>query len=301
MGWGRARVVATAPGGKATAADVFVFGEIVVARSSGGRFDLYAAQRANLADLRRLHADTLGASDPAFAPTGDRLAAVSLRDGNAELYAMDPDGTNVVRLTTDPALDGAPAFTPDGQTVVFHSDRSGKRQVYAVDADGQHLRQLTRDSTNGWPSVSPDGVVIAFVTTRDRNYDVWLMSRDGTEQRQFTRSPQWNERYPQFLRDGSLAYLVERREGDRTVTQVMRADILTGTVTSLSGIDLQISDFAVSPAGDLLALVVPVPGQERARTPMYHVVIVPVGGGVGTPVALPAGPGEQTISPAFLP
>jgi len=301
VGWGRTRVVATAPGGKTAAADVFVLGEIVVARSSGGRFDLYAVQRADLTDLRRIHRDTLGAFDPAFSPTGDRMAVVSIRDGNPEVYAMNPDGTESVRLTTAPGLDGAPAFTPDGRTVVFHSDRSGKRQVYAVDVDGQGLRQLTRDSTNGWPSVSPDGRTIAFVTTRDRNYDIWLMALDGSDQRQFTRSPQWNERYPQFLRDGSLAYLVERREADRTITQVMRADVRTATVTSLSGIDLPINDFAVSPAGDLLALVVPASGRGRSGSPVYHVVIVPVGGGVGTPVELPAGSTDQVTTPAFLP
>ncbi len=301
VGWGRTRIVATAPGGNSAAVDVFVLGEIVVARSNGGRFDLYAVQRADLTDPRRISDDTLGAFDPAFSPTGDRLAVVSMRDGNPDIYAMNPDGTESVRLTTASGLDGAPAFTPDGRTVVFHSDRSGKRQVYAVDVDGQRLRQLTRDSTNGWPSVSPDGRTIAFVTTRDRNYDIWLMAPDGSEQRQFTRSPQWNERYPQFLRDGSLAYLVERREADRTVTQVMRADIRTATVTSLSGTDLPINDFAVSPAGDLLALVVPTNGRDRSGAPVYHVVIVPVGGGVGTPVELPAGPTDQVTTPTFLP
>jgi len=300
-GWGRTRAVASGPGGKSVAVPVFVMGEIVVASSRSGRFELYAAQRDAVANLRRLWADTLGAADPAFSADGSRVAVVSARDGHPEIYVMDPDGTSAVRLTNDPAVEGAPAFTPDGRTVVFHSDRDGKRnQIFAVGLDGDPARQLTRDSTNSQPVVSPDGRTIAFVTTRTRNYDLWLMAPDGSQQRAFTTTPQWNERYPRFLGDGSLAYLVERREGGRTVTQVMRADLATGATTSLSGTDLQITDFAVSPAGDLLALVVPAAGQERNRAPTYRVVVVPVGA-TGAPVELPAAATEQMVTPAFVP
>jgi hypothetical protein len=97
-----------------------------------------------------------------------------------------------------------------------------------------------------------------------------------------------------------LAYLVERPEAGRTITQVMRADLATGAVTALSGADLQITDFAASTAGDLLALVVPTPGRGRDRAPVYRVVVVRVGA-TGTPVELPAPATEQTITPAFVP
>jgi hypothetical protein len=63
---------------------------------------------------------------------------------------------------------------------------------------------------------------------------------------------------------------------------------------------LPITDFAVSPAGDLLALVVAAPGQGRDRPPIHRVVVVPVGG-TGPPVELPAPATEQTITPAFVP
>jgi TolB protein len=300
-GWGRTRAVALGPAGKTVAVPVFVLGEVVVASSRNGRFGLYAARREALTDLRRLTPDTLGAADPTFSADGSRLAVVSSRDGNPEIYLMDPDGSNAVRLTNHPAVDGAPAFMPDGRTVVFHSDRvGGRNQIFAASTDGQPPRQLTQDSTNMQPAVSPDGRTIAFVSARTRNYDVWLMAPDGTGQRRFTTTPQWNERHPQFLGDGSLAYLVERPEAGRTITQVMRADLATGAVTALSGADLQITDFAASTAGDLLALVVPTPGRGRDRAPVYRVVVVRVGA-TGTPVELPAPATEQTITPAFVP
>jgi len=300
-GYGHARVSAAAPGGKNAAADIYVVGEIVVAssRAGPGKFQLYAAERSNLAQVTKLSPDTASASDPAFAPDGSRIAFVSQRDGNPEIYVMNADGTGLTRVTTDPLSDGRPAFTPEGQAIVFHSSRTaGKQQIWAANIDGTGLTQLTRDSVNSSPSVSPDGQIIAYVSARNKDSDIWLMGRDGSNQRQFTRSPQQRESEPRFLRDGTLAYLVERREGNRTVQQVVRADLTTGSVTALTGIDLAIASFGVSPAGDLVALVVNAQPQNR-RNPTFKVYIQPVSS--ATPVPMPTTGAEQMITPTFRP
>ena len=195
-GYYNSRVSAIAPGGKSAVADVYVVGEIVVAssRAGPGRFQLYSAERSNLAQFTKLSSDTGSASDPSFSSDGSRIAFVSQRDGNAEIYAMNADGTGATRLTTDPLTDGRPVFTPDGQTIVFHSSRTaGKQQIWSVNVDGTGLTQLTRDSVNASPSVSPDGQTIAYISTRNKDGDIWLMGRDGSNQRQFTRSPQQRE------------------------------------------------------------------------------------------------------------
>src|SRR2546430_6417054 len=127
---------------------------------------------------------------------------------------MDADGSKVARLTKHPQLDGHPVFTPDGQSILFQSQRAGgKLQIFSMNADGTGVKQLTQDSVNLAPAVSPDGRTIAYVSLRNKNYDIWLMARDGSNQRQFTKSPQWRESEPRFLKDGTLAYLVERQEG----------------------------------------------------------------------------------------
>ncbi|HEV8380062.1 MAG TPA: Ig-like domain-containing protein [Gemmatimonadales bacterium] len=305
-GYGHAKVTATAPGGKTAIADVYVVGEIVVASSRAfpntpGKFQLFTVERSNLAQLTKLTpaSDTTSASDPIFSPDGSRIAFVSQRDGNPEIYVMNADGTGATRITTDPQADGRPAFTADGQTVVFHSARSaGKQQIWAVNVDGSGTVQLTRDSVNSSPTVSPDGQTIAFVSTRNKETHIWLMARDGSNQRQFTRGAQQRESEPRFLRDGALTYLVERREGNRTVQQVMRADLATGATTALTGTDLAIASFAVSPSGDLVALVVNAQPQNR-RNPSYRVYVQPVSS--ATPVPLPTTGTEQMITPTFRP
>jgi len=300
-GYGHARITASAPGGKRAAVAVFVQGEIVLASSRSGRLQLYSAERSNLAQLRKVLDDSSTATDPAYSPDGSRIAFVSTRDGQPEIYVMDADGTDVARLTNSPGVDGDPSFTADGQAVVFHSNRTGHRQIFVQAITGSDAIQLTQEpADNSQPSVSPDGESIAFVSSRDGSDDVWLMSRDGSNQHNLTKSQQLKERSPHFLRDGSLAFLLEGKDGGRTVTQVVKMDLATGRMAPVTGTDLVIGDFAVSPAGDLLALVV------NVQKNVSRVYIQPVGtggggAGGGAPVAIPTTGAEQMVSATFMP
>ena len=80
--------------------------------------------------------------------------------------------------------------------------------------------------------------------------------------------------------------------------QVSRADLATGATTAITGTDLAIASFAISPSGDLLALVVNAEPQNR-RNPVYRVYVQPVSS--ATPVPLPTIGLEQMITPAFRP
>jgi uncharacterized protein YjdB len=302
-GPGHARVTATAPGGKTATVDVFVESELLLAGTRNGSLKLYWVDRANLSVLRRAASDTALATDPAISPDGSRVAFVGMRDGNPEIYVMDADGTNLTRVTNDPQPDGRPAFTPDGSGLVFQAQRmvNGKPflEIYSAALDGSGLKALTTDSLNQTPTVSPDGATIAFASTRNKNADIWLMSRDGSNQRNFTKSPQQTESEPRFLRDGSLAYLVERKDQtNRTVRQVVKVNLATGATTPLTGTDYLIAAFAVAPAGDLIALVVPSDPSNR-KNPLYRIYLQPTGG--GAPTMIPAGPTEQMQAPVFLP
>jgi hypothetical protein len=59
------------------------------------------------------------------------VAFSSARDGNNEIYVMDPDGADPVRITEDAASDVDPALSPDGRHIVFTSNRSGKASTGA--------------------------------------------------------------------------------------------------------------------------------------------------------------------------
>jgi TolB protein len=79
-------------------------------------------------------------SSPDLSASGDMVTFDSDRDTvvnpNVEIYSMAYDGTNVTRLTNNPAFDFDPVWSPDETKIAFVSDRDGSTEIYVMDADG---------------------------------------------------------------------------------------------------------------------------------------------------------------------
>jgi Tol biopolymer transport system component len=98
-----------------------------------------------------------------WAKGGDYVLFTSNRAGLWDIYRMDPDGSDVRRLTeTTEGFNGSwsLAQSPDGSELVFTSDRFGDSEVFlenmelfVVNIDGSNLRRLT---TNHWMDGHPD-------------------------------------------------------------------------------------------------------------------------------------------------
>jgi TolB protein len=127
---------------------------------------------------------------PAWSPDGSRIAFVSNRDGDVEIYVMKADGSDQIRLTDSPDFDGDPAWSPDGERIAFTSLRDGNGEIYVMNADGTNPVRLTNNEAHDWgPAWSPDGSRIAFVSERDGDAEVYVMNADGTEQTNLTNFP----------------------------------------------------------------------------------------------------------------
>ena len=99
----------------------------------------------------------------AKAPDTAKIAFVSNRDGNREIYIMNPDGTEKVRLTQNFSVDLYPTWSPNGEEILFVSDRDGSRDLYLMDADGSNVRRaLKKSARREHPTWSPDGKRIAY-------------------------------------------------------------------------------------------------------------------------------------------
>ncbi len=124
----------------------------------------------------------LGVIDPAEGahPGGNgRIAFETNRDGNLEIYSMNPDGTSQVNLTNDSAEDTDPVWSPDGTRIAFVKASEGHRNVYVMDEDGGGQTNLTPGAvTTGQgnegvnPTWSPDGTRIAYATSGG---DIWVV------------------------------------------------------------------------------------------------------------------------------
>ena len=67
---------------------------------------------------------------------GSRILFTSVRDGNTEVYTMNPDGANPVNLSRHPGADSGPVWSLDGKRIAFTSNRDGNGEIFVMDADG---------------------------------------------------------------------------------------------------------------------------------------------------------------------
>jgi N-acetylneuraminic acid mutarotase len=135
-------------------------------------------------------------------------------DGNFEIYGMKADGTGVVRLTQNSALDLDPALSPDKSKVVFMSNRTGNFEIYVMNANGTGVIQITNNSAfDGFASWSPDGSKIAFKSTRDGNPEIYSMNANGTGVTRLTNNPKIDTN-PAWSTNGLKIAFVSTRDGN---------------------------------------------------------------------------------------
>jgi Tol biopolymer transport system component len=161
---------------------------------------------------------------PASAP----IAFESNRDGNWEIYVIDPDGSDETRLTASDAVDVDSAWSPDGARLAFESarDRAGPSEIYAMNADGTGQTRLTVNPANDRnPKWSPFGTQIAFESDRDGNYELYVMDASGrspvrlTENSARDSDPAWSPDAKKLVfesdRDGNDEIYVMPVDGGR--------------------------------------------------------------------------------------
>jgi hypothetical protein len=129
----------------------------------GSGLRLASADFAQVSDLTLIESETA----PALSPDGQQVAFMERRGDDWDIYLINADGSDLRRLTTDPALNGLPAWSPDGQAIAFVSDRQGVWSIWVMSPDGSNQKQLF--TMEG----SPDGKVLF----EEHNSGGWLQER----------------------------------------------------------------------------------------------------------------------------
>jgi dipeptidyl aminopeptidase/acylaminoacyl peptidase len=162
------------------------------------------------------------------ASTVEQIVFDSNRGGDYQnIYVMDADGGNVVRLTTEETNDFAGPWSPDGQRVAFTRFGLTTSGVWVMNADGSGQIELTSTTQvdEGFPAWSPDGQRLAYTTRRDGNNEIYVMNADGSTPVRLTNNPA-DDFAPSWSPDGSRIAFVSDRDNPPGVYDiyVMNAD-----------------------------------------------------------------------------
>jgi dipeptidyl aminopeptidase/acylaminoacyl peptidase len=99
-------------------------------------------------------------ADAAFPGANGKIAFSSNRDGDTEIYTVNPDGSGLAQITHNSVPDTDPAWSPDGTRLTFVSNHD----IWVMDADGANAFTVTTNpNTEKWnPGWSPDGLQLVF-------------------------------------------------------------------------------------------------------------------------------------------
>ena len=122
----------------------------------------------------------------AQAPETPKIAFTSSRDGNRDIYLMNPDGTQQVKITNHRARDGMSAWSPTGEQILFSSDRNKQElhwDIYLMDADGSNVQAIfAKSADRSQPAWSPDGKQIAYTRREPSGNFIYISTIDGKQE-----------------------------------------------------------------------------------------------------------------------
>ncbi len=177
----------------------------------------------------------VGESQPAWAPSGARLAFVRYHDSlctptqpectvnQPDIFVMDANVQNATNLTDSDTFETSPDWSPDGSKIAFSGVRNRGWEILTMDPDGQNEMNLTGDAFEAFdeaPDWSPDSTKVVFMKQsqaggRCEPWEIWAVNRDGSGDTNLTNHPR-DDTYPSWSPDGSEITFSSNRNADAT-------------------------------------------------------------------------------------
>lgn len=147
----------------------------------------------------------------------NKIAFVSERTGNKDIFVINDNGTDLIQLTDSKQIDENPQWSPDGQKILYISyERSFFDTIYelwVVNLDGTERKQLDSNIDDDFaPQWSKDGSRVLYVAKEDKNTIITLINADGNNKIALT-NPEDKACYPSWSPDCSkILYSIQNGE-----------------------------------------------------------------------------------------
>jgi TolB protein len=119
-----------------------------------------------------------------------RIAFISAKSGNKEIYVCDYDGANAVQITNDQSINLSPCWDRKQDKLLYTTYKHWKPQVWEIDLHSKIETPIAAfKGSNSAPSVSPDNDEVVVSLTKDDNSELYVVSRKGEIKRRLTDTP----------------------------------------------------------------------------------------------------------------
>ena len=222
-------------------------------------FELKVTDADALFDRDTIQITVMAVNHPP-ACTNCKIVFVSDRDGNAEIYSCNPDGSNISRLTNNAATDDEPTWSPDGSHIAFVSDRTGHSEIYIMNADGSNVvRKTFSESYCQNPTWSPDGTRIAYSAPSNGSNGssgIWVVEAGDTSGSPSLLYGEGNVNQPSWSPDGTKLAAVSNYDEGRDIFTIDADGTNLTALTGGYGGNLDYKSPRWSPGGTKIAMMI---------------------------------------------
>jgi TolB protein len=164
-------------------------GELLFQSDREGPTRLYVLDLATAAVRRVGSVGDWFDEEPRWSHDGRRIAFSSTRGqkGNLDIFVMEADGANVIRLTDHAAAEQGPVWAADDKSLFFTGERDGRGEIYRVWLADKRVERVTSGIDRAiMPAASPDGRYLAYAAQTIMSFQLHLLDLTNGSTRQIT-------------------------------------------------------------------------------------------------------------------